>query len=171
MSAVALQDAQHALVELMPGLRRFARSLTGSPDAADDLVQQACERALSRRETLTSIEQPASWLHSIIRNLWIDERRSARGRLSAPLDDCDLVAPEDTERAVIARTTLARVRTEIAAMSEEQRAPIMLVCVNGLSYAEAAEELNIPMGTLMSRLSRARIELARRVNLPISMRS
>ena len=71
-----------------------------------------------------------------------------------------------SERAVIARSTLARVRDVIAALPEEQRSAIMLVCVNGLSYGEAAAELDIPIGTLMSRLCRGRLELARRMSVP-----
>jgi RNA polymerase sigma-70 factor (ECF subfamily) len=165
MCAMALQEVQHALIEIIPDMRRFARSLTGSSDAANELVQAACERALGRQGALNAIEQPVNWMCSIIKNLWIDEKRSARERLLAPLEDVDLVAPEDTERAVIARSTLAKVRVEIMALPEEQRSVIMLVCVQGHSYLEAASELGIPIGTLMSRLSRARLELARRMNL------
>ena len=105
-------------------------------------------------------------MYRIIRNLWIDEKRSARDRLSAPLEEGEDVAAGDAERALIARSTLARVRAEMAALPEEQRSAIMLVCVQGLSYQEAATELCIPTGTLMSRLCRGRLELARRMGTP-----
>ena len=74
------------------------------------------------------------------------------------------MAARDTEQSLIARSTLARVRAVMATLPEEQRSTIMLVCVNGLSYRAAAAELDIPIGTLMSRLCRGRLELARRIN-------
>jgi RNA polymerase sigma-70 factor, ECF subfamily len=166
MTSLALQDERHTIVALMPDLRLFARSLTGSADAGNELVQAAYERALSRQGSLAAIEQPASWMRCVIRNLWIDQKRSSRERLSAPLEDAEHVGTEDTERALIARSTLTRVREVMAALPEEQRSAIMLVCVNGLSYGEAAAELDIPIGTMMSRLCRGRLELARRMSAP-----
>src|SRR5918994_3377627 len=165
MTALALQDVHHTITDLMPDLHRFARSLTRSADAAEELVQKACERAFSNPQSLAAVEQPASWMRTIIRNIWIDEKRSPRDRLSVPLED-EHVAAEDTERTVIARTTLARVRAEVAALPEKQRSVIMLVCVAGLSYQEAAARLGIPIGTVMSHLYRARMELAQRINSP-----
>ena len=165
MTSPALQDVQSAIIDLMPNLRRFAWSLTGSADAGNELVQVACERVLSRPELLAGVERPASWKCCIIRNLWIDEKRSFRNRFSAPLEEGEGVAADDTERALVARSTLARVRAEMTALPEEQRSAIMLVCVQGLSYQHAAVELNIPQGTLMSRLSRGRMELAQRMKL------
>jgi len=167
MTSLALQDERHTIIALMPELRRFARSLTGSADAGNELVQAAYMRVLSNPAALSAVEQPANWMRTIIRNIWIDEKRSSRERLSAPLEDAEHLGTEDTERALIARSTLARVRDIVAALPEEQSAPIMLVCVNGLSYAQAAAELNIPVGTLMSRLCRGRMELAQRFKLPV----
>jgi RNA polymerase sigma-70 factor (ECF subfamily) len=163
MTALALKDDYHTLTKLIPELRRFALSLTRSADAADDLVQRAFERALMHRGSIAALEEPAGWMRSIIRNLWIDEKRSARDRLSTPLENDQHISAEDTERTVIARTTLARVRAELALLSEDQRSAIMLVCVEGRSYQEVAKELRIQIGTLMSRLYRARSELARRI--------
>jgi RNA polymerase sigma-70 factor (ECF subfamily) len=166
MAALALQDIHHTLTDLLPDLHRFARSLTRSADAAEELVQTAYERALSNPQSLAAIEQPASWMRTIIRNVWIDEKRTSRNRLSMPLED-EHVAAEDTERTVIARATLARVRAEVAGLPEKQRSVIMLICVAGLSYREAAAKLGIPVGTVMSHLYRARLELAQRVSMPI----
>ena len=166
MSSLALQDVRHAITDLMPDLRRYARSLTRSADAADDLVQAAYERVLARQESLETVEQPASWMYRVIQNMWIDQKRSYRERFSAPLEDAGHVGTEETERVLIARSTLARVREVMATLPEEQRAAIMLVCVNGRSYQEAATELDIPIGTLMSRLARGRLDLAKRMSMP-----
>jgi RNA polymerase sigma-70 factor (ECF subfamily) len=163
MTAQALKDDYHSLTALIPELRRFALALTRSADAADDLIQRAFERALAHRDSIATLEEPAGWMRSIIRNLWIDEKRSARDRLTLPLENDQHIAAEDTERTVIARATLAKVRAELELLSEDQRSAIMLVCVEGRSYQEVASELRIPIGTLMSRLYRARSELARRV--------
>jgi RNA polymerase sigma-70 factor, ECF subfamily len=89
MTALALQNVQNAIIDLMPDLRRFARSLTGSTDAGNELVQTAYERALSRPDALATVDQPASWMCRIIRNIWIDGKRSSRERLSAPLEDAE----------------------------------------------------------------------------------
>jgi RNA polymerase sigma-70 factor (ECF subfamily) len=165
MTLLALQDERHKIIALMPELRRFARSLTGSADAGNELVQAAYERALSRQGSLAAIEQPGSWMRSVIRNLWIDEKRSSRDRLSAPLEDAEHLMTEDTKRVLVARSTLARVRAEMVALPEDLRSAVMLVCVAGLSYQEAATELDIPIGTLMSRLYRGRMQLAQRIRL------
>jgi RNA polymerase sigma-70 factor (ECF subfamily) len=165
MASSYLQDAQRAIIDLIPDLRRFARSLTRSDDAAEELVQAACERAFCGKHALAAVEQPSKWMRRIIRNIWIDEKRSSRARLSVPLED-EHLATDDTERTVIARSTLARVRIEVAGLPEKLRSPIMLVCVEGLSYREAAAELDIPIGTLMSLLYRGRLELARRMASP-----
>ena len=167
MTSVVSQDAQHAIISLMPKLQRFARALTKSADAGEDLVQTAYMRALNHPNSMAEIEQLAKWMRFIILNIWIDEKRSARNRLSEPLesDDC-YAATDDTERTVIARTTLARVRTEMARMPEDHRSVLVLVCIEGLSYKQAAAELGVPVGTVMSRLHRGRLELAQRISLP-----
>jgi RNA polymerase sigma-70 factor (ECF subfamily) len=167
MTSLALQDAQYAIINLMPKLKRFARTLTKSADVAEDLVQTAYMRALSHPTSIAEIEQLAKWMRFVILNIWIDEKRSARSRLSEPLESDDhYAATDDTERTVIARTTLARVRTELARMPEGQRSVLVLVCIEGLSYKQVATELGIPVGTVMSRLHRGRLELAQRISLP-----
>jgi len=136
-----------------------------STDAAEDLVQSAYERALSRRPDEAEVEKPKSWMRHIIHNLWIDQVRSSRSRLSEPLESDEYEAPDDTERAVIARTTLARVRAVVSDLPDDYRTVLMLVCVHGLSYKEAADKLGVPVGTIMSRLSRARMDLAQRIGM------
>jgi RNA polymerase sigma-70 factor (ECF subfamily) len=130
------------------------------------LVQQACERLLRKPEAYDGILCLESWMYRVINNAWIDENRSMRAKLSEPLDEAIEVAGENGEHTVDVRSTLARVRREMAQLPVEQRSVLMLVCVDCLSYQEAATVLAILVGTLMSRLSRARLALAERLRQP-----
>jgi RNA polymerase sigma-70 factor, ECF subfamily len=151
------------LIVILPKLQRFARVLTGSRDAADDLVQQACERLLRKPEVYDGILCLESWMYRVIHNAWINEKRSMRNKLSEPIEAGLEIAGENGEHTVGVRSTLAKVRLEMARLPVEQRAVLMLVCVEGMSYQEAAGVLTIPIGTLMSRLARARLALAGRM--------
>lgn len=151
------------IVAILPKLQRFARVLTGSRDAGDELVQRACERLLRKPEAYDGILCLESWMYRVINNAWIDEKRSARNKLSDPIEAGLEIVGENGEATVDIRSTLARVRLEMARLPTEQRAALMLVCVDGLSYQEAANVLGIPIGTLMSRLARARLALAERM--------
>jgi RNA polymerase sigma-70 factor, ECF subfamily len=151
------------LLTILPKLQRFARVLTGSRDAADDLVQQACERLLKKPEAFDGILCLESWMYRVIHNAWIDEKRSMRNKLSEPIEAGLEIAGENGEHTIGVRSTLAKVRLEMARLPVEQRAALMLVCVEGMSYQEAAGVLAIPIGTLMSRLARARLALASRM--------
>jgi RNA polymerase sigma-70 factor (ECF subfamily) len=137
--------------------------LTGSFDSGDDLVQQACERALARASQWQPGTRLDSWLYRIMRNAWVDERRSARHCSQAPLEAADDSIGDDGETVTSARLTLDAVRRELGRLPEEQRAVLILVCVDGLSYREAAEILSIPVGTVMSRIARGRLALAERI--------
>lgn len=148
------------LITILPKLQRFARVLSGSKDAADDLVQQACERLLRKPEAYDGILCLESWMYRVIHNAWIDEKRSMRNKLSEPIGSGLEVAGENGEHTIGVRSTLAKVRLEMTKLPAEQRAALMLVCVEGMSYQEAAGVLAIPIGTLMSRLARARMALA-----------
>jgi RNA polymerase sigma-70 factor (ECF subfamily) len=154
---------QDRLIQLLPRLHGFARALTGSTDAADDLVQEACERALVRSRETEGILRLDSWLFRIIHNAWIDEKRRCRSRLSDPIEAGMDIVGEDGEQTVGLRSALSQVRREMAHLPEEQRTVLLLVCVQGLSYQEAADILDIPVGTVMSRLSRGRLGLAERL--------
>jgi RNA polymerase sigma-70 factor, ECF subfamily len=151
------------LVSILPKMQRFARVLTGSRDAADDLVQQACERFLRKPEISDGVMCLESWMYRVIHNAWIDEKRSMRTKLSDPLEASAEIVGENGEHTVTVRSTLARIRLEMAKLPVEQRTALMLVCVDGLSYQEAAGILGIPVGTLMSRLCRARLALAEKM--------
>jgi RNA polymerase sigma-70 factor, ECF subfamily len=152
------------MVALLPRLRRFACGLAGSLADADDLVQGACLRALDRIEQWRPGTRLDSWMFRILQNLWIDQLRERRGREVA-MDPDDLAerAVGDAARENEARIELAQVRREIAKLAPEQRAVLMLVSVEGVSYKEAAEILEIPIGTVMSRLARARLALGRAI--------
>ncbi|WP_137177391.1 RNA polymerase sigma factor [Roseomonas sp. AR75] len=159
-SAFALQ-----LVALLPRLRRFGAGLTGSLDAADDLVQSACERALRAPERFTPGTRLDSWMFRIMQNIWIDQRRAA-ARAGIPATEPETLAAlvgEDGRRVTEANLTLERVASAMEALSDDQRAVLAAVCIEGLSYAEASEVLGVPTGTVMSRLFRARRGLAIRL--------
>jgi RNA polymerase sigma-70 factor (ECF subfamily) len=148
------ENIQARIIELLPRLRRFARNLTRNPHDADDVVQIAIERALTRLDQWHRDARLDSWLFRIVRNAWIDEIRS-RARRDA------LFAPEEAGEAVgVAAMDREVDRLSVeAAMSrlpEEQRSAVSLVLVEGLPYKEAAQVLDVPIGTLTSRLARGR---------------
>jgi len=142
------------LAALLPRMRRFARSLTFHREDADDLVQAAMERALGRSEQYTEGTRLDSWLFRIIRNAWIDEVRSRirRDAVFAPEEEGEHVGHDGAE----VQTQRMAVQKALSLLSEEHRMVIGLVLVDGLPYKEAAAVLGIPMGTLTSRLARAR---------------
>lgn len=148
------------LIAFLPTMRRFALSLTRSQDAADDLVQAACERALTRADTFTPGTRFDAWTFRIIRNLWIDRMRSARSRPTEGLEDDDTVMGADGVKEVDSRLDLSDTARAIMQLPDDQREILTLVCVEGLSYAEAAAVAGVAVGTVMSRLSRARTRLA-----------
>jgi RNA polymerase sigma-70 factor (ECF subfamily) len=152
----------HQLVALLPKLRRFAYGLTGSVDEGDDLVQSACERALARAEQFEPGTRLHSWMYRIIQTIWIDRLRRRKNR-EATVDLADLAEEPggDAEVEAGARLDLADVRRAVDRLPAEQRAVLLLVSVDGLSYRDAAEVLEVPVGTVMSRLSRAREALGK----------
>jgi RNA polymerase sigma-70 factor (ECF subfamily) len=142
----------------LPGLRRYATALVGRTGEADDLVQDCIERALRRPEALQQTEKMGAWLRAILHNLHIDgiRRRQARGvsvELRDMEDDISLSAPHED------RTGLQDFVRATMSLSLEHRQILLLVGVEGLSYREVSEELKVPMGTVMSRLARAREKL------------
>jgi RNA polymerase sigma-70 factor (ECF subfamily) len=142
------------IVGLLPRLRRFARTLARNGHDADDIVQIAIERALARIEQLRPGANLSSWLFGIIRNAWIDEVR-ARGRQGRIFAPPELGAQVGEEPLGTVADTLA-VQAALERLPDEQRTAIGLVLVEGLSYKEAARIMEIPIGTLTSRLARGR---------------
>ena len=159
-------DLRANLAALLPRLRRFGLALTGSVTDADDLVQNACERVLRRGEQLREQSRLDAWIYGIMRNLWIDETRSRKVRRHDDMDAAANVIGDDGEQVVQGTMTLKAVRDVMATLPADQRTVLMLVCVDGLRYAEVAEVLSIPIGTVMSRLARARQDLRDRLQEP-----
>lgn len=142
----------------LAALRRYARSLVRNPDEAEDLVHDALVRALERKSTFRSGSSIRNWLMSIVHNAHIDRlrrNRAAARREEVALEVADIAAPAVQEYSV----RLAQVRDAFLALPEDQREALHLVAIEELSYQEAADVLNIPVGTLMSRVSRARARL------------
>jgi RNA polymerase sigma-70 factor (ECF subfamily) len=169
-------DYVKALVAQLPTLRRYAMALAGSTSLADDLVQDTIEKALRQSAQLRDLNHLPGWLRRILRNLYIDELRRRRGRgpqqdIMDVIDHPDLSVP--AADGVGARDFLRAMNN----LSVEHREILLLVGLEDLSYREIAEELEIPIGTVMSRLARARERLralmengANVVELPMAMR-
>lgn len=155
-----------ALVALLPNLRRYALSLTRRPDQADDLVQQTVERAIAGAASFDSVQRLEPWLFRIMRNGFIDQTRRRRSAgVQLDVHDMPEALPTDPGPALEARLMLRSVEAAMAALPTEQREILHLVCVEEMSYAETARILDIPLGTVMSRLSRARLALSERLGI------
>jgi RNA polymerase sigma-70 factor (ECF subfamily) len=158
MSEQISQDFATQLIAQLPALRRYAMALCGNAALADDLVQDGIERALIHAASLREPERPGPWLRSIVHNLFVDEVRRRRTRgVSVDMakvenDLAASTAPADQS----ATSDLARA---MAGLRIEHRRILVLAGVEQLSYREIADELAIPLGTVMSRLARARAAL------------
>ena len=152
------------MVELLPRLRRFAVALTGDLDQADDLVQETCMRALSRVSQWQEGTRLDSWMYRIAQNLWFDRVRARKVRGErVDIEAARDVSGPDGRDVVDSRLTLATVSAAMAELPEEQRVLVALVCIDGISYKEAAQITGSPIGTVMSRLARARRQLHARI--------
>jgi RNA polymerase sigma-70 factor (ECF subfamily) len=155
-------DRRQEMLSILPNLRRFALSLAGNMADADDLLQSTVERLLERGLPVDADLLP--WSLKVCRNLWIDEVRSRKVRRNAARDPAlgaDDVFPG--EEQVIGEISLAEVQQALRGMPEDHRSVLELVAVEGYSYKEAAEVLQVPIGTVMSRLARARALLVARI--------
>ncbi|WP_421363177.1 sigma-70 family RNA polymerase sigma factor [Agrobacterium rosae] len=155
-----MPDFLDEMTKSVPALRRYANALTHNRDTADDLVQDCLERAI-RKQALWRPDGPLRpWLYRVLINVWRNNLRSrSRRPAQVPIDDFadQLFVPA----AQPGRVALAEMARAIEKLSAEHREALLLIVVEGLSYTEAAQVLEIPMGTLMSRLGRARSSLAR----------
>ena len=153
-------DAQkRAIVEEISQLRRYARRLLRDRDAADDLIQDGLKRALSRMENWTTGESPRRCLFAIIHRLFVDQLRRANRNVSAATlmpGVIDVVAATTEQPNKVSSAEMLAVLEQIA---PERRAALMLVAIEGLSYADAAYVLGIPAGMLTSRIARGREDL------------
>ena len=149
-----MSDAQ-SLIELIPRLRRYARALVGERAAADDLVQDTLERAWSKLHLYRQGTDLRAWLFTVMHNVHVNRVRALRP--SDPLDD---EMPELAQRATQGDSLMVRdLERGIAALPLAQREVLLLVALEDLSYDETARALGIPIGTVMSRLARAREKL------------
>lgn len=147
----------------IPRLRRYARALVGNEAEADDLVQDTLELALGRLHSWRTSESPRRWLITILHNLHAD---SLRGRADRPTpDELDASIPDPASRRD-ASVTKCEVNAALQRLPLEQRQTVLLVSIEGLSYAEAASVLGVPIGTVMSRLARGRDKLRQLLEHP-----
>ncbi len=158
VSAPISQAFAAQLIAHLPAVRRYAMALCGNAALADDLVQDGIERALTRAPTLQRPERLGAWLRSIVHNLFIDEirRRRARGVLVDVTEVANELAWSTEPRHGGAPNEVARA---MAGLSLEHRQVLVLAGVEQLTYREIADELAVPIGTVMSRLARARVAL------------
>lgn len=152
------QQFVNALVTQLPALRRYAMALSGNVALADDLVQDCVERALSQSTQLREIGSLPAWLRRILRNLYTDEIRKGRTR-GEEQDITELVDHVGLSEPPVDTGAVRDFVTAVNRLAPEHREILLLVSVEELSYREIAEELKIPIGTVMSRLARARERL------------
>ena len=154
-----MNDMMRQVEPLIPSLRRYARSLLREPAAADDLVQDCLERVISHWHQRRADGEARTWVFTILHHLAMNRLRQAKRRgWHGPIEDTDesvFARPAAQEDGLRHRDLLKG----LEALAEEQRSVLLLVSVEGLSYAEVAKVLDIPVGTVMSRLARARQKL------------
>ncbi len=152
---------REGLPDIAPRLWRYALVLTGRRDVADDLAQNTCLRALEKADQFQPGTHLDRWMFRIAQRIWLNELRSQtvrRGGGLVPVEDAGLVAEGmDAETNIFVSQVLSRMNT----LPEAQRSTVMLVYVEGFAYREAAEVLDIPIGTVMSRLAAARATLGK----------
>jgi RNA polymerase sigma-70 factor, ECF subfamily len=155
-------DVRRAIAALLPRLRRFGIALAGSPEQGDDIVQAAIEKVLAKANQWQPGTSLESWTFKIMQNVWRDELRRRRTdekkqALNSAGTDETIDGPNVAETMLM----LSKTRACFSKLPEEQRLALALVVLDGRSYREAADQLEIPIGTLMSRLSRGRDALRR----------
>jgi RNA polymerase sigma-70 factor (ECF subfamily) len=154
-------DVRAQLAQFTPRLRRFALALTRSQVDADDLAQSTLERALACAQQWERGTRLDSWLYRIAQNLWIGQCRAARRRGLTESADAAMLLPGEDGREINEQQLMVRdaIRA-LASLPADQQAVLALVSIEGLSYEEAATVLNVPKGTVMSRLARGRRAIA-----------
>lgn len=152
-----LTDLRQEIITMLPRLRRFCWALSRDSDRGDDLCQATVERALLRADQFVQGTRLDSWMYRIARNINIDNIRKTRTRgAETDIDDAISLVGEDGLRLVEGRSDLNRAQNAMAELPEDQRCLLAMVVFDGFSYREAADALEIPIGTVMSRIARAR---------------
>lgn len=155
------EDVKIALVELIPRLRRFAYAICGDREEGDDLVQSACVKALNSLDSFQPGTRLDSWMFRIVQTTHIDavRQRARRGRYAAGEVDTNIADPRAGADQADNRLLLGRVRAAMEDLPQDQRSVVALVAIEGKTYKETAEILDVPLGTVMSRLARGRARL------------
>jgi RNA polymerase sigma-70 factor (ECF subfamily) len=148
------------LAQTLPRLWRYGLVLSGNRDTAEDLVQATCVRALERSHQFEAGTRLDRWLLAILHSIWLNEVRARKVRLGQGLVDADAVLVFDGLKHTETNIWAGQVLREVQALPEAQRETIFLVYVEGMTYREAASLLEVPVGTVMSRLAAARAKLA-----------
>ena len=153
------EEVRKGLHSLYPRLWRYCLALTGSRDRADDLAQAACLRALDKADQFQAGTELDRWMFRMTQRLWLNELRAdtvRRGKGLLPIEETDLPDNKNDPQAnLLARQVLS----EVMKLPEAQRVTVLLVYMEGYSYREASDMLDIPIGTVMSRLAAARSKL------------
>jgi RNA polymerase sigma-70 factor, ECF subfamily len=152
-------DLPSILPKLLPRLSAFALRIAGDKFDAEDLMQSACVRALERSHQLRPDTSPLNWMFSIVRSIWRNELRArgVRARSSIDWNDSILENVPDPHAQTLEINLMSRqLVSAVDRLPKAQRCVVLLVAVEGFSYSEAAEVLQVPIGTVMSRLARAR---------------
>jgi len=151
---------EDGLASLLPRLWRFGYSLSGSADIADDLLQETCVRALEKAEQFKSGTRLDSWTYTICRSIWLNDIRAQKIRIGAgvlPVEELDLPDPSPSVEMNIFANQVVK---HVMGLPKAHRETVFLVYIEGFSYLEASQILEIPIGTVMSRLATARQKLA-----------
>jgi RNA polymerase sigma factor (sigma-70 family) len=159
-------DFDGGLTQCLPRLRRFAHALSRNRADADDLTQMTIERALRSRGQWQPGSRLDSWLYRIMRNLWIDTARSRARRTRVEAEDSGADVGFDPRPGIEAGLDLDKAMAAMARLPDEQREVVALILVEGFGYKETAEMLELPIGTVSSRLARGRIALLQMLGEP-----
>ncbi|WP_421725918.1 RNA polymerase sigma factor [Bauldia sp.] len=162
-----MTESSHEVVRaglkpLLSRLWRYGLVLSGNRDTAEDLVQATCLRALERAEQFQPGTRLDRWLLTILHRIWLNELRASRYRLGEGHVDAEVALVYDGLHAVETNIAAVQVLKDVQGLPEAQRETVFLVYVEGFTYREAAEALDIPIGTVMSRLAAARVRLTAR---------
>jgi RNA polymerase sigma-70 factor (ECF subfamily) len=161
MSEASRREVRAGLEPCLARLWRYALVLSRAGDAAEDLVQATCLRALERADQFVPGTRLDRWLFTILRSIWLNEIRARRIRQGGGFVDAEDALTSDGAQVIETNILAAEVLEAIGRLPEAQRETVLLVYGEGYSYAEAASALGIPVGTVMSRLAAARLALAK----------
>ena len=160
MSEASRREVRAGLEPCLARLWRYALVLSRASDAAEDLVQATCLRAIERADQFAPGTRLDRWLFAILRSIWLNEIRARKIREGGGFVDAEDVLSSDGEHEIETNILASQVLKAIGRLPEAQRETVLLVYAEGYSYAEAASALNVPIGTVMSRLATARAAVA-----------